>query len=434
MKKKLCLLILCLCLVFMAGCGNNEAVDNSEDNTVSVQSREDDENSSGTESDDLAKEDINIEDIVWNVDEGIVDGERYVLLEYTNNTPYTIAGFEMTFKEKPDATEEQKSAFYTDIQKMTEASDEDMEELKGYAISMHAGTERIAAPGESVTNINCCYYTGYYYLKEIDHYNLVEPDIASIQYVNGDKIHTVYYDYSSGKYSAKSETEEAYQWTQTELENKIPKPDAKIVKSIADTEETFIFEAYGMSSEQFDAYVEKCKTVGYTVESTDHKGFYSANDAEGYNISLTYNEKERAMSAAVAVFNEEREKDSGNEESDNTAIEDKTNEDVNMDNSAEDEDAREEELVDGMRPEFKEAMDSYEAFYDEYCDFMKKYYANPTDLKLLTEYANMLQKSSEMGQKFEAWENDEMNDAELKYYLDVNTRVMQKLLEVSEGE
>lgn len=32
-----------------------------------------------------------------------------------------------------------------------------------------------------------------------------------------------------------------------------------------------------------------------------------------------------------------------------------------------------EELVDGMRPEFKEAMASYEAFYDEYCNIMKKY-------------------------------------------------------------
>lgn len=29
------------------------------------------------------------------------------------------------------------------------------------------------------------------------------------------------------------------------------------------------------------------------------------------------------------------------------------------------------DLVNGMRPEFKEAMDSYEAFYDEYCAFKK---------------------------------------------------------------
>ena len=32
-------------------------------------------------------ETIKIEDIDWNVDEGIVDGERFVLTEYTNNSP-----------------------------------------------------------------------------------------------------------------------------------------------------------------------------------------------------------------------------------------------------------------------------------------------------------------------------------------------------------
>lgn len=89
-------------------------------------------------------------------------------------------------------------------------------------------------------------------------------------------------------------------------------------------------------------------------------------------------------------------------------------------------------LVDGMRPEFKEAMDSYEAFYDEYCDFMKKYAENPSDLKLIAEYANMVSKLDEMNKKFAAWDEEEMNDTELKYYLEVNTRVTQKLLEVAE--
>jgi hypothetical protein len=89
------------------------------------------------------------------------------------------------------------------------------------------------------------------------------------------------------------------------------------------------------------------------------------------------------------------------------------------------------DLVDGMRPEFKDAMDSYEAFYDEYCDLMQKYSENPSDLKLLAEYADMMTKAADMSEKFEDWEDDELNNAELKYYLDVNNRVMQKLLEVA---
>lgn len=90
------------------------------------------------------------------------------------------------------------------------------------------------------------------------------------------------------------------------------------------------------------------------------------------------------------------------------------------------------ETTAGIRPEFKEAMDSYEAFYNEYCEFMKKYKANPTDLTLLGEYAGMMTKSTEMTQKFEAWNEADMNDAELTYYLEVNNRVAQKLLECTQ--
>ncbi len=84
-----------------------------------------------------------------------------------------------------------------------------------------------------------------------------------------------------------------------------------------------------------------------------------------------------------------------------------------------------------MRPEFKEAMDSYEAFYDEYCNILKKYAENPSDMKLLADYTDMLTKATEMAEKFDAWENSDMNSAELKYYLDVNNRVTQKLLELA---
>lgn len=92
----------------------------------------------------------------------------------------------------------------------------------------------------------------------------------------------------------------------------------------------------------------------------------------------------------------------------------------------------ESKLVDGMRPEFKEAMDSYEAFYSEYCDFMKEYKKNPTDLTLLTKYGDLMKKAVDVEAAFAAWKEDELNNEELKYYIDVNSKVMQKLVEVTE--
>ena len=79
----------------------------------------------------------------------------------------------------------------------------------------------------------------------------------------------------------------------------------------------------------------------------------------------------------------------------------------------------------GIRPEFKEAMDTYEAFYEEYCEFMTEYGENPTDITLLKRYSEILIKMEKMNAAFEAWDDDEMSGEELKYYLDVNNRVMQ---------
>lgn len=253
------------------------------------------------------QEKINIEDISWSVAEGIVDGERYVLLNYTNNTDYTITSFEITFKEKSDITEEEKSKFYSDIQKKFEASDEEMEELKGQVISMHSESGKITNPGESVSNANCYYYGGSYYLKEIKHYDLVEPDIATIKYIEEDKIITLYYDYISQQYFTESEAEVAYQWSQTDLGSRIPKPNVKVLKSGRNDEAVFMFDAYGLSLDQFSAYVGECKNLGYTVEQKSFEGFYSADNADGFNVYLNYDEDEHAMSGIVSAPETENE-------------------------------------------------------------------------------------------------------------------------------
>ena len=85
------------------------------------------------------------------------------------------------------------------------------------------------------------------------------------------------------------------------------------------------------------------------------------------------------------------------------------------------------ERAGGIRPEFKAAMDSYEAFYAEYCDFMKKFSADPTNFELITGYASLLARAQEMDKAFAEWEDADLSDEELKYYLEVNSRVLQML-------
>jgi len=88
-------------------------------------------------------------------------------------------------------------------------------------------------------------------------------------------------------------------------------------------------------------------------------------------------------------------------------------------------------LVNGMRKDFKEAMDSYEAFMNEYVAFMKKYNANPNDPTLMADYARYMSKYADACVKFNKWESADMNDAETAYYIDVLARVCKKLLEAA---
>ena len=81
-------------------------------------------------------------------------------------------------------------------------------------------------------------------------------------------------------------------------------------------------------------------------------------------------------------------------------------------------------------PEFKAAMDSYEKFFDEYVAIMKKYKANPMDMSILSDYAKYMGQYADMMQQFEKWEKEDLNAAETAYYIDVQARVTQKLLEI----
>lgn len=84
----------------------------------------------------------------------------------------------------------------------------------------------------------------------------------------------------------------------------------------------------------------------------------------------------------------------------------------------------------GVDPELKAFLDSYEAYVDEYVEFMKKYMANPTDLSLLGEYTDMMDKLADFETKLDKYDSNDMSTEDAAYYLEVTTRCTQKMLEI----
>ena len=89
------------------------------------------------------------------------------------------------------------------------------------------------------------------------------------------------------------------------------------------------------------------------------------------------------------------------------------------------------QTADGVDPELKAFLDSYEEFMDEYKLFMKKYMDDPGNaVTMLGEYASIMEKYGEFAEAVEKYDEKERSTADAKYYLEVTNRINQKMLDI----
>lgn len=86
---------------------------------------------------------------------------------------------------------------------------------------------------------------------------------------------------------------------------------------------------------------------------------------------------------------------------------------------------------DEIRPEVKEALDSYEEMMNEYCDFMEKYSESDDITEMMGDYLEMMKVYANASEKLDQIDEEELTDAETMYYLEVTNRIEKRLLEVS---
>jgi len=104
-------------------------------------------------------------------------------------------------------------------------------------------------------------------------------------------------------------------------------------------------------------------------------------------------------------------------------------EDMDEENGEEDE--IKERDPNGVDPDLKAFLDSYESFMDEYVEFMQKYKSGGSSLDMMTEYLDMMNKYQDFAEKAEKYDIDSMSDADSKYYFEVMNRINAKILQVA---
>ena len=207
-------------------------------------------------------------------------------------------------------------------------------------------------------------------------------------------------------------------WPSSKAGKQIPAPKAETGKFAHEYDDNFFVYVGDTSKADYEDYINACIEAGFDVDYDKGDDHYYADNEDGWHISLKY-EGYNIMSIDIdAPDKEEAKTDETTEEK--------------SDDSEEETDTTEKTDDNVLGAEFKAAMDSYETFMNEYVDFMKKYQENPSDIRLIGDYADYVKRYSDFAEDFEKWEDEEMNTAETAYYIDVQARVSKKLLEVTE--
>ena len=214
-------------------------------------------------------------------------------------------------------------------------------------------------------------------------------------------------------------------WPSSTVGNMLPAPKSTTGKFSYEHDDSFFVYVSETSKADYDQYVADCSANGFNIDYDKGDTYYRADNADGYHISLKY-EGNNIMAVEIKAS---KNSDAGTSEPATT--EPSTETTAPSESNATETKPNDTDLVDGMRKDFKDAMDSYEAFMDEYVAFMKKYSDNPSDVSLLADYTKYMSKYADMVEKFDKWESEDLNDAELAYYIDVQARVSKKLLDVA---
>lgn len=274
MKKKVTLLtcLLLSTLLIFGGCSSSE---------------DSQKNNSGKEKKAVSEDTISVDDIDWNVDERIIDGEKCLSFNYTNNTDFTITSVELKFEQKEDVTEEQLNVFNYLVD--GDVSFYNKNDLKNIYIS--AENFKIADAGETVEDSQCRIDNSGLYAKSIKEYEIMEPTDMTIHYVGSDdKIHTLGYNYKTNAYAKSNDIVDKYIWEENELSEMLPKPKFEFVSSYINSSGKYYFTFSGVNKNDYDKYLIDCKEKGFINDEDTYEFSWHAINSEGYKISLYYTE------------------------------------------------------------------------------------------------------------------------------------------------
>ena len=204
-------------------------------------------------------------------------------------------------------------------------------------------------------------------------------------------------------------------WPTTGLAALIPAPPSTTGRIGVDSSSQLSASIGNMSAEQFSAYVDACSAAGFNVDYDRGDTTYSAHDASGNSLRLSY---EGFNIVEISMYASDDPAESAEE------------------TPATEEPAPEAPATTGGAAgtsDFRATMDAYETFMNEYVDFMLAYSSDSSNVvSMALDYADMMARYSEFADQVDAIDENSLSADDLAYYMEVMGRVNARLLEIGQ--
>lgn len=230
--------------------------------------------------------------------------------------------------------------------------------------------------------------------------------------------------------TTEEETYSEFDWPTSDIANLLPVPKSNIGKISWEASYGFVIYVSETSQADFKDYVKACKESGFVEDYRAGDDYYYGDNENGYHLSLRFEEND-----VMFIRIDEPDEDESTESLETTEVPETELSEIETTEASEAEIEATESAASnntGIRPEFREVMDSYEAFIDEYCAFMKKYAESENSASMLSDYLSYMTQYADTMSKLSEIDDGSLSTEELAYYTEVNLRISQKLLEAAQ--
>ena len=278
MKKLMAIGLTAVMALGLAGCGGSQSTAVSVESGSAEAASESQEESSTD--DTKEKHSTEMEGTIdFEIAQGLNEyGNKSVTLTYTNNTNYTILDLEFDADLKKDLTSEEENLLKT-LQQETEVEDDDLSwaYFRSYneCYTEPGGTSK---PSSFTFNLN--------YISDPNYYTLCDEGTLGIIYQDGDKLYTTVYNIDSKMFVSSSPLGNAYEWFTSEASSGIPKFEEHPTIVAVDEDGYGTATIYNVSLDDYEAYVDECKSAGFTNEIYDLGSGACFSNEDG--VQLTY--------------------------------------------------------------------------------------------------------------------------------------------------